>query len=225
MINALSRVFMKDRDYEKVQMIKWAKVPLIKVVERATQIHFDISFNAFDGLKQIPVTQRALEVYPEMKYLIFVLKAMLKQLDLNEPNRGGVGSFLLFCLVLTFVREVKKEYIADGNREEMKELLLSEMLMKFLKFYGRDFDIAKKSIVMTDGGKIVDKEANSKEKGLVVVSPHNPERNVGKAAHKFRCVVEYFNACLKFIENHDFSEGESFLKYVVDPRIVKRWWQ
>lgn len=221
MINVLYKSFMKDRDYCQIQMIKWAKVPLIKVVERSTQINFDISFNAFDGLKQIAATQSSLEIYPEMKYLILVLKAVLKQRDLNEPINGGVGSFLLFCLVLTFVREIKKDFIATDKREELKEMLLSEMLLKFFKFYAEDFDITKKCIVMTDGGKIINKE--TEDKFLTVISPHDPTRNVGKAAVRFNQVIDYFSACLKFLESHEFSEGESFLKYIVDPRIVKKW--
>lgn len=44
-----------------------------------------------------------------MRYLIMVLKAILKLRDLNETYKGGIGSFLLFCMILTFLREYRKD--------------------------------------------------------------------------------------------------------------------
>lgn len=41
---------MQDK-YENINVIRSAKVPLIKLVEKSTQLNFDISFNKLDGVK------------------------------------------------------------------------------------------------------------------------------------------------------------------------------
>ena len=37
-------------DFEKVLLITNAKVPIIKFVDRETQLNFDVSFNKMDGI-------------------------------------------------------------------------------------------------------------------------------------------------------------------------------
>ena len=49
-----------------------------------------------DGLKQITELQKAFDLYPEMKYMIVIIKCILRQRDLHETYSGGIGSFLLF---------------------------------------------------------------------------------------------------------------------------------
>ena len=62
-----------------------------------------------DGLKQITELQKAFDLYPEMKYMIVVIKCILRQRDLHETYSGGIGSFLLFQMVLAFLREVRRD--------------------------------------------------------------------------------------------------------------------
>ena len=76
--------------FPEINVIKSAKVPIIKVVE-AKGVQLDISFNVMDGIKQVKEAQKALETYTEMKYLIMVLKIMFKQRELHETFTGGVG--------------------------------------------------------------------------------------------------------------------------------------
>lgn len=64
--------------FTNAQPITNAKVPIIKFVDAQTQLHFDCSFNKDDGLRQVQELQKAFEVYPEMKYLLMILKCMLR---------------------------------------------------------------------------------------------------------------------------------------------------
>lgn len=51
LMNKLAKVLLKDTKYESVNLIRSAKVPLIKLVEVSTGYNFDISFNKLDGVK------------------------------------------------------------------------------------------------------------------------------------------------------------------------------
>ena len=64
--------------------------------------------NRFLKLIKITELNKAFEVYPEIKYLIMVMKCILKQRDLSETYTGGIGSFLLFCMILAFLRELRR---------------------------------------------------------------------------------------------------------------------
>ena len=95
-------------EFSQINKIKSAKVPIIKFVKTKEKIHMDISVNKMDGLVQMKEVENALCIYPELKYLLFVNKCMLKQREMNETFSGGIGSYLLFCMVLCFVREIRK---------------------------------------------------------------------------------------------------------------------
>jgi non-canonical poly(A) RNA polymerase PAPD5/7 len=77
-MNKLAKVLMKHPDYESINIIRSAKVPLIKLIESKTGYNFDISFNKLDGVKQIKEINKALEYYPEMRYVLVLMKCFLK---------------------------------------------------------------------------------------------------------------------------------------------------
>ena len=79
--------------------------------------------------------------YPEFKYLVFVFKCMLKIRNLGETYTGGIGSFLLFCMILFYLYEVHRD---------KKYYTLSEHVIKFMQFYGEN-DWGSKVIYMKEG--------------------------------------------------------------------------
>jgi len=208
---------MKNPDYGQIQVIKSAKVPLIKVVDKDNNLNFDISFNKLDGVNQIKEVEKGLKHYPEMRHIILVLKCMLKQRDLNETYTGGLGSFLLFCLVLTFLREFRRKYLTTDKADLLKTVLLSEYLMKFFEFYGLNFDINAKTIIMTDGGSIVDKY--TKDYSLSVVSPQDSSHDIGGSSYKIKEVFGVFKNRFHFLTNYNFKENDSILKYIMHANV------
>jgi non-canonical poly(A) RNA polymerase PAPD5/7 len=216
-MNKLAKVLLKDENYESVNVIRSAKVPLIKLVETKTGYNFDISFNKLDGVKQIKEIHKGMSYYPEMRYLTILLKCFLKQRDLNETYTGGIGSFLLFCLILTFLREIKREYISQDRENEIPDILLSEYLLKFMDFYA-NFDISSKQIIIAEGGAIVDKYV--KEYALSVISPQEATHDVGGPCFKAREVFGVFKNRFNFLMNYNFKEGESVLKYLISADLI-----
>ena len=82
---------------------------------------------------------------------------MLRQRDLHEPYMGGVGSFLLFCMILAFLREFRKKYANENKLDDLENVTLGEYLLKFFEFYAIKNDWNKKKIIISDGGSVVDK--------------------------------------------------------------------
>ncbi len=75
----LARVVERPGYAEQVQVIRHARVPIIKFVHSSSQIKFDLSVNKMDGVRHIKEFKRALKVYPELRYLIILIKCFLKQ--------------------------------------------------------------------------------------------------------------------------------------------------
>lgn len=65
------------------------------------------------------------------------------QRNMQDAEKGGVDSFLLFNMILGFLRDFKQQQIKKNSVESLNDVTLSEYLMKFLSFYG-NFDYKKK---------------------------------------------------------------------------------
>ncbi len=208
---------MQNSNYDSINIIKSAKVPLIKITEKTTNFNFDISFNKLDGVNQLREIQKGLECYPELKHLILILKCFLKQRELNETYSGGIGSFLLFCLLVTYLREIRREYIKQENEDEIPKLLLSEHLIKFFEYYA-NFDITNSQIIVAEGGAVVDKYV--KDPSLSVISPQDATHDVGGPCFKAKEIFGIFKNRFHFLTNYNFEEKESILKYLLKPEFL-----
>lgn len=201
--------------YANINIISSAKVPIIKFVDVEHKYNIDISFNKMDGLFQTREVLKSFKIYPEIKPLLFVMKIYLRQRNMNETYTGGVGSFLLFCLILAFLREFKRTMLERRGIEELKTVLLSEYLVKFLEFYGLNFDCARKMIIMKDSGRIVDK--TSKDSTFSLISPQCDTHDIGASSFRIKEVFNTFKNRFYFCTNFNFKPGESILKYLINP--------
>ena len=86
-----------------------ARVPLLKIVEKETQIAMDISFNVLDGVKAIEPIKALIKKHPPLRPLVLIVKSYLRERGLNETYKGGIGSFLLLVLIVAFLQQERKE--------------------------------------------------------------------------------------------------------------------
>lgn len=201
--------------YTNLNLISSAKVPIIRFVDIEHNLNFDVSFNKLDGLYQVNEVLKSFKIYPELRHLIFVMKIFLRQRDLNNTYIGGVGSFLLFCIILAFLRKYKRDMIETKGAEELKSVLLSEYLLKMLEFYGVTFDCTKERILMGDNGKIVAK--NTRDAAFSLISPQYDHHDIGNAAFRIKEVFSCFKNRFNFMTNYNYLPGESILKYLINP--------
>lgn len=63
--------------------------------------------------------------YPVLPYLVLVLKQFLLQRDLNEVFTGGIGSYSLFLMAVSFLQvSLMKSITADANRRILRDLIV-----------------------------------------------------------------------------------------------------
>ena len=76
----------------------------MKLVDRKTDVKVDISYNLDSGLKSANLIIELMKKYPYLKQLVLVLKQFLLQRDLNEVFTGGVSSYSLILMVVSFLQ-------------------------------------------------------------------------------------------------------------------------
>ncbi len=201
--------------FTNVEILKHARVPLIKFTDAETNVEFDITFNEESGLLNIDYMKQALRVHPEIGPMLFLFKIFLKQRKMNNAFTGGVGSFLLFCMIRAFLKDFKWKRAVNSKGQSFVQTSLTDYVVGFLSFYGKEFDYRNNQITMHDGMKIVPK----KNPGISfsVTSPHNAEHNIGLQAFKFIDVFKAFRNRHDVMTNFQHPVGESILRFLINP--------
>lgn len=140
-LRKLARALIKAGIAEgrSMQVISRARVPIIKFVDRLTGLPVDISFNVASGLDGAKFLKAQMIKYPALRPLVLVLKLFLDLRGLNEVFRGGLGSFSIACLLVSFFQVhplIQLDYLkAEDN--------LGVLLIEFLELYGKQLNYEK----------------------------------------------------------------------------------
>lgn len=191
--DALIRESVTDRD--NIKVLDKASVPIIKVTETKTDLRIDISFNMINGVKSAALIKEYLNEFPCLRYLAMVLKQFLLQRDLNEVWTGGIGSYSLILMIVSFL-QLHPRIDARSNDNN-----LGVLLIEFFELYGKQFNYMRTGIRVKDGGSYVPKEDIFKQFNngyrasiLCIEDPLNPTNDIGKGSYgalKVKQAFEY----------------------------------
>ncbi|KAI8936791.1 hypothetical protein NX059_006035 [Plenodomus lindquistii] len=178
----------------QVLCIYGAKVPLVKFTDSLTKLQVDISFENLSGVQAQATFAEWKEQYPDMIYMVALLKQFLVMRGLNEVHTGGIGGFAIICLVVHYCHQA-------GKTEN-----LGELFRGFLDYYGNKFDLTRSRIQMNPIG-VVDKTRygvdNREEKlnGLSIQDPNRPDNNISGGSHKAQEVFKAFAMAHRILED------------------------
>lgn len=100
--DALIKACISDQD--NIKVLDKASVPIIKIFETKTELKVDISFNTINGVKSAELIKKFLVEFPCLRPLVMVLKQFLIQRDFNEVWTGGIGSYSLILMTVSFLQ-------------------------------------------------------------------------------------------------------------------------
>jgi len=174
-----------------IEVIDTAKVPIIKMRDRKSGIEVDISFGVTSGKENSKVVLEYCKKYPLVKPLTLVIKYYLKQKFLNNSWSGGIGSYTLVIMIISYLQLHAKQ------QGETSETTLADHLLGFFGLYGSQFNYVESVISIVNEGKYLRKsEKNWKNENnpslLSVEDPHNPDNDVGCIAFKIESAKEAF---------------------------------
>uniref|UniRef100_A0A3Q3CZV2 Terminal nucleotidyltransferase 4A n=1 Tax=Haplochromis burtoni TaxID=8153 RepID=A0A3Q3CZV2_HAPBU len=226
-------------DPNSIKVLDKATVPIIKLTDQRTDVKVDISFNVETGVKAASFIKGYMKKYPVLPYLIFVLKQFLLQRDLNEVFTGGISSYSLILMVISFLQLHPR--IDPTNPSEN----LGVLLIEFFELYGRNFNYLKTGIRIKNGGAYIAKEeimkgmTNGYRPSMLYIEDPLLPNDVGRGSYGAMQVKEVFNYAFIVLSHAVSPLAQSYpnkdcetlgriirlTKEVIDYRewIVKKW--
>ncbi|XP_074843978.1 terminal nucleotidyltransferase 4A isoform X5 [Carettochelys insculpta] len=132
--------------------------------------------------------------YSLLPYLILVLKQFLLQRDLNEVFTGGISSYSLILMAISFLQLHPR---IDARRADEN---LGMLLVEFFELYGRNFNYLKTGIRIKNGGAYIAKEEIMKAMTngyrpsmLCIEDPLLPGNDVGRSSYGAMQVKQVFD--------------------------------
>nr|XP_031863646.1 uncharacterized protein CI109_000898 [Kwoniella shandongensis]KAA5530718.1 hypothetical protein CI109_000898 [Kwoniella shandongensis] len=131
-----------------VAIISRARVPIIKFVTNEGKLNVDISLNQVNGISAGKIINQYLDALPGARQLILVVKSFLSQRSMNEVYSGGLGSYSVICMVISFLQVHPKLRRSEMDPEEN----LGTLLVEFFELYGRHFNYQEVGLSIRRGG-------------------------------------------------------------------------
>lgn len=127
------------------------------------------------------------------KCLILVIKSVLKQRGMNEVYTGGLGSYSIICLVVSFLQLHPK--IQSGDIDPNKNL--GVLLLEFFELYGKNFNFDQTGISVRKGGHYFSKSHRGWQRErqpylLSIEDPADESNDIAGGSHNILSVRSVF---------------------------------
>mmetsp|Transcript_30036 Transcript_30036/g.36633 ORF Transcript_30036/g.36633 Transcript_30036/m.36633 type:complete len:648 (-) Transcript_30036:48-1991(-) len=204
-----------------LEVVENTRVPIIKLThEHPTKLSVDICFDQESGPKCAAIMKKFLSNYPPLRALCLVLKYFTKIRGVNEPYFGGIGSFTLQMLIVSFLQHRgREEYNTRGRTLGMN---LGGMLLEFFELYGLDFNYVTTGISVREDGCYFSKGERTRREdywqpsrpfSIAVENPCEITSDVGRSTYRMGRIQKSFDVAFRLLLLH-VSDGEPKLKGV-----------
>ncbi|VDN04760.1 unnamed protein product [Thelazia callipaeda] len=198
---------------KSIYVLNKAFVPIVKVVDRDTQIYLDISFNTSHGIRAAQLIEEMKIRYPVLEPLVLILKQFLMQRNLNQVFSGGLSSYALILMSVSFL-QLHPSY--DYTFKSIKEVNMGLLLMSFLQLYGQEFNYMQTALSIRNGGAYVSRDrilaqmSKTSNSMLCIEDPLLPDNDIGRCSHNIQLVRQAFQhalstLCSVFIKSREHS--------------------
>ncbi|GMK58916.1 hypothetical protein CspeluHIS016_0603580 [Cutaneotrichosporon spelunceum] len=213
----LSVILRSSGIADKIALVLGAKVPIIKFVTRSQygNIPVDISFNQINGIDSGKIITHYLDALPGARELITVVKYFLSQRQMNEVFTGGLGSYSVICLVISFMQMHPKLRRSDMDAQRN----LGTLLLEFFELYGRSFNYDTIGISIRHGGEYFLKRERgwTKKSGnptpflLSIEDPQNIDNDISGGSYGLPRVKMTFAGAYDMIRQRMFDRAAQIL--------------
>ena len=117
------------------QLIHSARVPLLKYHDIRTSCDVDLSIATLNGVMATQLVLTACRSHHALRPLIMCTKRLLREAEINDVVSGGVGSYGVFALSLTFIKGRIRHELLAGNTECKGLTDYGNMFRDMLLFY------------------------------------------------------------------------------------------
>ena len=158
-------------------------------------------------LSSLLYIKKQLEEYPEIKPILKLLKRYFYIKKMNSSFEGGLSSYNLFLLILSYAK-----YQKIFNLNPYKKINLGNFLVQFLEFFGI-FDF-KNYLINFNSPYIYEINNNifyNSGKSLIILDPITGE-NASKSSYKITEIQKMFLNAYYFFEKEKFDYENEYIK-------------
>ncbi|GBG32330.1 PolyA RNA polymerase protein 1 [Hondaea fermentalgiana] len=217
-IFTLSRELSKRDMVEKIETISSARVPIIKMHLKGSPFEIDICFDKESGISTGQMVRKLVQEMPALRPLVLTIKYFLAQRDINETYRGGIGSHLCLCMIVSMLQQFRRRMLLskDQQNDRVEDLEdLGALLLEFLDLYGRRFNYGKVAISLRHGGSYKTKAsmaARQPRPGILSLeNPEDPSQDLGSSSYNMYKVRKAFAHAHRMLTKKlsDFADGRT----------------
>ncbi|EEE55160.1 hypothetical protein OsJ_02969 [Oryza sativa Japonica Group] len=210
-----------------IDVIAKARVPIVKFVERKSEIAFDISFDMDGGPQAADFIKDYVKKFPALRHLCMILKVFLHQRELNEVYTGGIGSYALLTMLITHLQLIWGGKDILGYRK--KEHNLGILLIALFDFYGRKLNNWDVGISCNSARTFflkTDKNFANPDRAylLAIQDPMVPDNDIGKNSFNYFKVKSAFSKAYSVLTDANLitslGPNRSILGTIVRPDSV-----
>ncbi len=164
-------------------------IPIIRFIDKITEVKVDISFNRDSGIESAKLISSFIQQFPVLPKLVLIIKQFLNQRNLNEIYYGGINSYSIILLIVSFL-QLHPRYKAatvDAN--------VGVLLIEFFELYGRHFNYMKTGITVLDDGSYfakTDMDSPDDRSLLYIIDPTDPQGNASRGCYGMWQVKQAF---------------------------------
>ena len=177
-INSLYNLLKKTKYYTKIYNNENENLNSLN------KINIDISINSTND-KQIELIKNILKDYPFIKPLIKIIKKILQIKEMNNPYKGGMGSYCLFLLLYSYV----KLYYNKSSKNIIFNNDYGSLLTGFLHYYFVYVDFKCTIIAPHQNNPFI---INSALDSFPIIIEPISKQNAGKNIFKIFDVINIF---------------------------------
>ncbi|KAM7538867.1 hypothetical protein Aperf_G00000052582 [Anoplocephala perfoliata] len=188
-----------------IKVLSNATVPIVKFTDIETGLKVDISFNMLNSVEAARFVGNQVCCFPALRHLVLTLKQFLLIRDLNEVFTGGVSSYALILMCISFLKD-------KGLDKSRGEPNLGSVLMDFLHFYGTQFNY--KTTGISASGQFIPKDSitqnpdSSSPSPLCIDDPISPGNNVTRRSYSALTVLKAFRTAFELLSEKLSADGD-----------------
>ncbi|KAJ9073268.1 Poly(A) polymerase [Entomophthora muscae] len=103
-LRKIAKALSKKLDIVHLDVRSKAKVPIINFLENQSELEVDISLNMDSGLASRTLIRDFMDQCPAIRPLIMIVKHFMDLKELNKVFNGGLGSYAITLLVISFLQ-------------------------------------------------------------------------------------------------------------------------
>ncbi|CRH01751.1 nucleotidyltransferase, putative [Plasmodium relictum] len=188
----IAYALIKLNIYSDIKIVKDAKVKILKYTDRESGVQIDICINQKSSRETTEFILKQIKEYIYLRPLVLLLKFFLNSRNLNETYTGGIGSFLLCCMVLHFLQLHPSTF----DNYTYNNTYLVKLLIEFFNFYSIDYNLNDNCSIMRGLGHIMPRMLRKEFEGCDRICFENPidtSLDIGRNAYKIKYILYLFS--------------------------------